>query len=389
MTWGWSDLRGKPVAGTHYPKNELDFARWFTSEDDARRYLVAVRFRSGFFCVHCGKENPRRRSEDAWWCSACRRSFTLTTGTAMHRTHTPLEVWLRVAWHMVNAKSGVAALTLSRSFGISYKNALYLTHKVRWAMAQSQERLKGTVEMDETFIGGHEPGGQGAQRATSNKATVLVAVERRECTAFRPRAKHKKKVTLVVAGRARMRRAYNNSTYCLEEFIEENIEPGSVLRTDGHPEYGAAIRRLAERGLDYTHFPVSVKASPEDAHELLPVVHRAIRLVKDTHGAVHKAAILEHQLDGYLDEFVFRYNRRNSQSRGLVFWRLICRLVETTQVTQAEIASRKAILEEADKRTAMLVEEVQLEEKRRRNRGDQRKWRERHAAGVSLANSRA
>ncbi len=301
MTWGRSDLRGKPVAGIHYPRNELEFARWFTSEDDARRYLVAVRFRDGFFCVHCGAPNPRRRSEHAWWCSACRRNFTLTTHTAMQRTHTPLEVWLRVVWYMVNAKTGVATLTLSRSFGINYKNALYLTHKVRGAMVHSENRLKGIVEMDEAFVGGHEPGGQGAQRATSNKATVLVAVEHLEYTTTRPKAKHNKKRTLVVAGRARMRRAYNNSTYCLEEFIEENIEPGTELRTDGHPEYGAAIRRLSERGLDYVHVPMSMSASPENAHELLPVVHRTIRLLKDTHGGVHKAGIQEHQLDSYLD----------------------------------------------------------------------------------------
>lgn len=180
--WGRA-LDGEPKPGVHYPENELQFCRWINSEEDAREYLEAVRFRGGAFCPRCNAKNPRRRHETEtkpaeWWCHECRRRVSLTTQTAMERSHIPLEVWLRAAWHMTNSKAGVSALTLSNSFGVSYRHTLYLTHKIRAAMVHSTEKLSDEVEIDETFVGGYEENGQGAQRANSNKATVLVATER-------------------------------------------------------------------------------------------------------------------------------------------------------------------------------------------------------------------
>jgi hypothetical protein len=226
----------------------------------------------------------------------------------MERTHLGLLIWLRAAWHMTNSKSGVSTLGLQRALGLRHKAAWHLTQKIRAAMAQSRtDRLKGTVEVDEVYVGGHEAGGQGAQRADSNKSTVLVASEQ---TTFKTKGGAVRRMT----GRVRMRRSYDSSVWCLEVFIEENIEPGATLLTDGYRNYPPALRRLKARGLSYSHKPVSMRASTQKAHDLLPTVHRVAALMKRWLLGTHQGGVRDHQLEGYLDEFVFRYNRRRARS---------------------------------------------------------------------------
>lgn len=128
------------------------------------------------------------------------------------------------------------------------------------------------------------------------------------------------------------------------------------------------MRRLSERDIVYEHIPLSESGLNKKGHELLPVVHLVISLLKRWILQTHQAGVREHQLQGYLDEFVFRFNRRNSSSRGLVFWRLVCSLMETTPVTHALITSRKDELEAQDEETASRVEEVQLDERRKLSR---------------------
>ena len=387
--WGF-DLSGTPQAGVHYPKNELQFSRWFNSEEDARDYLEAVRFRDGVYCPRCGAKNVQRRGETErrpadWWCPDCRHRVSLTTATSMQRTHIPLEVWLRVAWDLTSQKGGAASLTMSRAFDVSYKHTLYLTQKIRGAMAHSPDKLSGTVEIDETFVGGYEEGGQGAQRESSNKATVLVAAERVPYVVKKDSTKPKRRrptnkathqaepdentlITLVKPGRIRLERVHTNSVICLERFIEANVEPGSTIYTDGLAAYGTVMRRFAERGITYEHIALSEKGLKKKGHELLPVVHLIASLVKRWVLQTHQAGIQEHQLQGYLDEWVFRFNRRNATSRGLVFWRLVCALVEAEHLPRAVITSRKDALKAADVETAKKVEEVRLAERRRLSR---------------------
>lgn len=387
--WGF-DLSGEPQAGVHYPQNELQFARWFNSEEDARAYLEAVRFRNGDYCPRCGAKNIQRRHESEakpaeWWCPDCRHRVSLTTATAMERTHVLLEVWLRVTWDMTSQKGGAAALTMSRAFDVSYKHTLYLTQKIRGSMAHSSDKLSGTVEIDETFVGGYEEGGQGAQRASSNKATVLVAAERLPYVVKTDGTKPKKRkptnkathlaepdedtlLTLVKPGRIRLERVHTNSVFCLEQFIESNVEPGSTIYTDGLSAYPVVMRRFAERGITYEHIALSEQGLKKKGHELLPVVHLIASLLKRWVLQTHQAGIQEHQLQGYLDEYVFRFDRRNATSRGLVFWRLACALVEAQHLPRAVITSRKTALEEEDVETAKKEEEIQLAERRRLSR---------------------
>jgi hypothetical protein len=214
----------------------------------------------------------------------------------MKRTHVPLLTWLRVAWHMTNTKAGISTLSIERSMGLNHKTAWHLTHKIRTAMGQARgAKLSGTVELDETYVGGHEEGGQGAAAASSNKSCVIIAAEQSTISDRKNPGS-----TVTVAGRIRMRRSYDASIYCLEVFISENIAPGSTLLTDGWLNYPPALRRLKDtHGLMYLHKPVSVRASTKPAHALLPGVHRAASLLKWWLSGIHQGAVRDHQLDHY------------------------------------------------------------------------------------------
>ncbi len=164
-----------------------------------------------------------------------------------------------------------------RAIGLNHKTAWHLTHKIRTAMAQNRaDRLTDDVEMDEIFVGGHETKGQGAQRAHSNKSTVLIAVEHREIEgrSGAPGAN-------VMSGRIRMRRTRDSSVHSIEEFIAENIEPGALIRTDALTAYPPAISRLRARGLRYRHHPTSLRGTgSRKSHLHLPAVNRATALLK-------------------------------------------------------------------------------------------------------------
>jgi len=180
-----------------------------------------------------------------------------------------------------------------------------------------RDLLDGDVEVDETYVGGEEPRLYG--RARGKKALVEIAVECRGGG----------------SGRVRMARIPDASRASLHGFITANIEPGAMLLTDGWPPY-ASIDRAG-----YGHKPVSIRASTENASELLPRVHRVASLLKRWLLATHQGAVAPEHLDYYLDEFTFRFNRRDSRARGLLFYRLLHQAVRTEPHPYGAIAGGK------------------------------------------------
>ena len=173
-------------------------------------------------------------------------------------------------------------------------------HKLRRAMVRpGRERLAGVVEVDETYWGAEEEGVSGRQ--TERKALIAVAAEERGRG----------------LGRIRMQRVRNASAASLMPFVEESVEPGSVVHTDGWLGY----EPLEKKG--YQHRIVFLSGRRKQASELLPRVHQAISLLKRWLLGTHQGAVSHEHLDYYLDEFVFRFNRRSSRSRGKLFYRLV------------------------------------------------------------------
>ena len=173
-----------------------------------------------------------------------------------------------------------------------------------------RDHLAGTVEVDETFLGGVRPGKRG--RGAAGKALVAVAVEILKPKGF---------------GRCRLRIIPNAQGASLRAFLLDGIEPGSVLVTDGLRSYLSAVAD------DYVHEPVSVSQSSEPAHVALPGVHRVASLLKRWLLGTHQGAVEVDHLQGYLDEFAFRFNRRRSEFRGLLFRRLLEQAMQVGPVT--------------------------------------------------------
>lgn len=372
MTRTLWDLSGDlPVAGRHYPASFGQFNEWFSTEEQARGYLEAVRFRRGLACGRCGVLGPRRTRNGAWWCGSCRRHFSTTSGTLMDRSHLPPSQWLAAVWLMTNTKSGVSAVSLSRSLGINYNSAWHLLHKLRTAMSFAHhDRLRGEVELDETFVGGFDEGAGsgGPQSPDSNKITILVATERATPTAI---------------GRIRMARSYESSALCLARFIADTVEPRATLVTDGWTAYPRALELLEPEGLNYELHQTSMRGTPGHAHDYLPGVHRVASLLKRWLLGTHQGAVSAHQIDHYLSEFVFRFNRRSSQHRGLLFWRLACALTDSEPVRRIEITGRKAEMAQSDQVLAIRIEELHIEHKRVREVLSSRAYRARKAARLA------
>jgi transposase-like protein len=204
-------------------------------------------------------------------------------------------------WHVTAQKNGTSALGLQRVLGLgSYQTAWAWLHKLRRAMIRpGRERLNGVVEVDETYWGSPEEGVSGRQ--TERKALIAIAVEEKGAG----------------MGRIRMSRVRDASAASLVPFVEESVELGSVVHTDGWLGY----EPLEKKG--YRHRIVFLSGRRKEASELLPRVHKAISLLKRWMLGTHQGAISHEHLDYYLDEFVFRFNRRRSRSRGKLFYRLV------------------------------------------------------------------
>lgn len=291
------------MAGSHYPRSMGEFQAWFSTDADCLDYLEWLRWPGGFVCPDCGHAGGWRLADGRFRCAGCGARTSPTAGTIFDRTHTPLTVWFTACWLFATQKDGISALSLKRALEIgSYQTAWAMLHRVRSVLVRpGRERLQGAVEVDETYIGGDQPGRPGRPGARSNKALVGVAVERVEPKGF---------------GRCRMAPLVDASADSLRAFLLDNVEPGATVVTDGWQPYRPATREL------YVHDRLA-GAAGTDASKLLPGVHKVSSLAKRWLLGTHQGAVDEAHLASYLNEFVFRFNRRRSRSRGLVFYRVL------------------------------------------------------------------
>ncbi len=222
-------------------------------------------------------------------------------------------------WFVTNQKLGGSALGLQRILGLgSYQTAWAWLHKMRRAMVRpSRDRLSGRVEIDETYVGGHEEGVSG--RKTETKSIVVIAAEENGRG----------------IGRIRLRRIPDVSASSLIPFVREAVQPGSVVHTDGWSGYN----NIGAKG--YTHKISNIKRNKQLAHELMPRVHRVAALLKRWILGTHQGSVSDKHLAYYLDEFTFRFNRRRSRARGLLFYRLLQQAVHVKPVPYRQLVGQK------------------------------------------------
>lgn len=248
-------------------------------------------------------------------CSSCRHQSSVTVGTIFEKTRTPLITWFETAWHLTTAKNGMSAQTLSSTLGTTYRVAWAMLHRYRIAMVRAErEPLRGDVEVDEIFTGGIDHGGKPGRG--TGKSLVVIAVEIKHPRGF---------------GRVRMRHVPDASGTSLVPFIRDVVAPDSVVLTDGWQGYGALPRH------GYTRRVTVLSDSGDPADVSMPGVHRVASLLKRWILGTHQGSVDPAHLQSYLEEFTFRFNRRSSGSRGLVFRRLLEQAAITAPVTEADV----------------------------------------------------
>jgi transposase-like protein len=240
----------------------------------------------------------------------------VTAGTILEKTRTPLTTWFEAARLVTTAKNGLSAVMLQRTLGVSYRTAWAMLHRFRVAMVRAErERLGGVVEVDETLVGGVTKGGKPGRG--TDKEIVVIAVEIRRPKGF---------------GRVRLRRIPDASGAHLVPFVRDVVSPGSEVHTDGWKGYNAITKHGYERSA------TNLSASGDPAHVAMPAVHRVASLLKRWILGTHQGSITPQHLQAYLEEFTFRFNRRTSRRRGLVFHRLLEQMVATGPITDGDIA---------------------------------------------------
>lgn len=283
-----------------YPKNQMEFERLFSTDEKCLDYLHAIKYEGGYTCSICSHNEYWTNQRRVLICKKCKQETSVTANTVFHGSKIPIHILFRLLWFVVIQKIGISALSLQNVFGIKrYATVWEWLHKFRRIMVlPAREKLSGIVEVDETFVGGTRKGKRG--RGAEGKLIVIVAVE----------------LVKNHTGRIRMTIIEHADRKCINEFLKNNIEIESTIVTDGWAGY------VDVKKMKYKH-KIETKTISENGENLTPHVHKIASLLKRWLLGTHQNFTSDEYLAYYLDEYTFRYNRRNSKSRGLLFYILL------------------------------------------------------------------
>jgi transposase-like protein len=308
------------------PNDLPTFVSRFGSDAQCRAYLVRARWPAGFGCGRCGHgraySHKLRLIEE---CAACGKQHSLLAGTIFEQTKTGLARWFLAIYLVTSSKGGISAMELKRQMGFgSYQTAWSWLHKIRRAMVRpDREPLALRVEADETYVGGPKPGKAG--RGAAGKTVVAGAVE-----SGRGETKGRR------LGRLRLAVVDDASANSLEAFLGDVVAKPAAVATDGWSGYA---------GLDaagYRHEPIRLEATWGDAALRLPAIHLVFGLAKRWLLGTHHGAVRQKHLPAYLDEFVFRFNRRTARNISHRFARLIEHAIQIQPTTYRGIVAAGA-----------------------------------------------
>jgi transposase-like protein len=305
------------TAEADFPKNMMEFLDRFATEEACLAYLYRVRWPKGFTCPECSGRRGWLTNRGTVYCNRCERQTSPTAGTILHNTRTNLRKWFLAGWLLCTQKTGVSAKTLERELQVGYKTAWLILQKLRQATVRAERsQLAGTVEVDETYLGGQEIGVMGRQLV--DKALVVLAVEL-----------DGKKV-----GRVRLRHAPDASGNSLVGFLKDCVALGSTVHTDDWNGYNGV------QAAGFVHRVTPVQGDSERVRKFFPHVHLVASLLKRWLVATHQGRVQREHLQGYLDEYAFRFNRRRSAHVGKLFYRLMEQMVLRKSKTYREIIAQ-------------------------------------------------
>jgi transposase-like protein len=282
--------------------NISQLAKYFSDEDAARELLEEMRWdKDGAVCPHCGGERPytitgkatskKPARKGLYKCRACRKQFTVTVKTVFEDSHIPISKWLLAIHLLASSKKGISAHQLHRNLGISYKGAWFMAHRLRWAMSNGgvMEMLGGTVEIDETYVGGRKRGKRGRPGRDSNKTPVVALVERG-------------------SGRVVAKPMHRVTADNLGKMLDRHVRHDATMMTDDFVTYKAIAEDSGRKHLSVNH-SADEWVNKDDKTIHSNTVEGFFSLLKrGINGTFHHVS-REH-LGRYCDEFAFRYERR-------------------------------------------------------------------------------
>lgn len=291
-----------PPTGTDADLNLATLSRLFVDEDAARKFIEAKRWPNGPVCPHCeckevytltakpGSKSPVRPG--VYKCKKCRKQFTVRIGTIYEESKIPLSKWLMAIHLMTSSKKGVSSRQIERELGITMKSAWFLTHRIREAMRElpGGEKLQGTVEADETYVGGKpRVPGQSKRGRGTNKQPVMVLVER--------------------DGNARCLPIPRIDGKTLKGEIAVNVATEAIIITDENPAYNGLEETFA--GHETTnHSQKEYSRTEADGTKINSnTAESFFALLKRGHYGIFHHLSKKH-LSRYCDEFSFRWNHR-------------------------------------------------------------------------------
>lgn len=282
-----------------YPKTIVEFSTQFHNDKACLQYLIESRWPNGFTCPQCNQEG-------GWWlekyarfeCKKCHKQTSPLAGTLLHRSHLPIHLWFWAAYLVTTHTPGMSAVQLQRQLGVSkVDTAWFLLHRLRQGMFNAERvPLSGLVEADETYIGGPAKGQKGrGVRKGKNKTLIGGAVEVFQYLNKKGNIQHK-------AGRLRLQVLKCASEEEIGKFIRENVSLGSTIKSDGWSGYSS-------NALSGYQHQREVQGIPQRGHELAPQIHQVFSNLKAWLIGIHHGVEPKY-LPAYLNEFVFRFNRR-------------------------------------------------------------------------------
>src|SRR3954465_14327900 len=308
------------------PEDMPSFVARFGTDEQCREYLFKARWPDGFRCSACGHDDAYAlKTKIVYECVACRKQHARLAGTIFEQTKTGSAKWFLAIYLVTSSKGGIAATELKRQLGLgSYQTAWTWLHKLRKAMVRpDRQPLAGRLEAGETHVGGPRPGKRG--RGAAGKALVGGAVE-----AGRGEARGRR------LGRRRPPPPAAARAESLAAFPPAHVAKPATVTTDGWRGY------LGLPAAGYDHEPINLGATWGAAALRLPGIHLVFSLVKRWLLGTHHGAVGEKPLPAYLDEYVFRFNRRTAKLVSHGFARLIEQAVKTRPTTYREIIATPA-----------------------------------------------